>query len=1142
VKLRLAVLGLLLVGMAAGASAALPDTGKGLSTSFQGDLDVLFRDTNDNLKYVDDSGNVVDTGEEPSSVGGVADFDGDGDLDVLFRDTNGNLKYVDDSGNVVDTGANADVVGGVADFDGDGDLDVLFRDTNNNLDYVDDSGNVVDTGEDTFGVGGVADFDGDGDLDVLFRDTNDNVKYVDDSGNVVDTGVDAFSVGGVGDFDGDGDLDVLFRDTNGNLDYVDDSGNVVDTGENTFDVGGVADFDGDGDLDVLFETNINLKYVDDSGNVVDTGEDTFGVGGVADFDGDTNSPPQFSSTSVSPDPPLIGQTADFSYAASDPDGTISSVDLVLKDDGNTIFTGTKSTASGTFSPPDTLTKGDINATFTATDNKGATTTTTLTRTLTDTAPSVQVVEPTDLKNTKEPAFNVSVDSTGDSDPSEQITVELFKDGAKFDTRTITGKGFVSGSASFDSEGSHSFKAVASENAGSNQDSSTFTVDTTPPGIQILEPSGKTNDTQGIPLKFQAKDATTSVDTSTFEYAKDGGTRISTNGNTTINYGTTGQHNVTVFAQDQANNTGQTTKTFTADIKNTLTADTAIANTQIDTFTATFSNATDTLRKNTTDGQLNFFTTELPKGDVTVTVNSPGFTPSNQTLSGVDNSFNQDLNLDLERAGFTFNAFNEQKPTEELDPRTVTITNSTATQQLNKTEVTTEFGNSPAETIPEANSDTVLDQTKTKTGLTVGQLKIEETYDGFRTVNLDVDVNGQSVGKIQDVGTGTTHNLTLDKPKRITSIRIFGTNKGDGDGGTGPDEDITIEIQEIKALPAETGETTLDFNDIQKSGFPTGDVDVKVESPGFQTRTYQAQIDGSTKTTLDTFLLPQNQGIQPSIEVRDGQQNRLENAQATVLRELGSKGTKTVAQAETATDGTAAFFLDPDVTYTLLVKKQQFGTFRGSFNPTSYEFEPLRIRLKTSSNFTESTVWDKVDFRLQPEQGTVNRTGRTEFNFSVSDPENELTQAGIKIFVDGRKVNETTVTGSSTGLSTALSQNITGLNVSQGDNLRVRGFFVKNQELEAVERNYNVLNRLDAGPFSLSKLTNTFNQGSTNITQGIIGLLILAAAGTGLNTRVGRTGGGLVTLGILGALTFLGWFTPITFLVSLLVTVGVVARG
>jgi len=151
---RVLLMGLLTLVMIGGASAALPDTGKGLSTSFQGDLDVLFVDTNFNLKYVDDSGNVVDTGVDAFGVGGVADFDRDGDLDVLFRDTNDNLKYVDDSGNVVDTGVDASGVGGVADFDGDGDLDVTFVDTsktpNENLKYVDDSGNVVDTGVDAY--------------------------------------------------------------------------------------------------------------------------------------------------------------------------------------------------------------------------------------------------------------------------------------------------------------------------------------------------------------------------------------------------------------------------------------------------------------------------------------------------------------------------------------------------------------------------------------------------------------------------------------------------------------------------------------------------------------------------------------------------------------------------------------------------------------------------------------------------------------------------------------------------------------------------------------------------------------------------------------------------------------------------------
>jgi len=435
---RVLLVGLLVLGMVAGVSAALPDTGKGLSTSFQGDLDVLFRDSNGNLKYVDDSGNAVDTGVDAFDVGGVGDFDGDGDLDVLFRDPNNNLKYVDDSGNLVDTGIQTNNVGGVADFDGDGDLDVLFQNKFGNLVYADDSGNRVDTNADTITVGGVGDFDGDGDLDVLFQDRNNNLKYVDDSGNAVDTGVDTSSVGGVGDFDGDGDLDVLFRDTNSNLEYVDDSGNVVDTGQDSTDVGGVADFDGDGDLDVLFrDTNSNLKYVDDSGNVVDTGQDTFNVGGIADFDDDTNAAPQFTFTSVNPEPPKIGETADFSYSASDPDGNISQVNLTLKDDGTQIFTGSKSSSTGTFSPPDTLTEGDITAEFTATDNAGATNTETLTRTLTDTKPVVNISSPAGTVFDYDQSINVNTKIDGDNNANEQLSCVLDIDSNQIDQRTVT---------------------------------------------------------------------------------------------------------------------------------------------------------------------------------------------------------------------------------------------------------------------------------------------------------------------------------------------------------------------------------------------------------------------------------------------------------------------------------------------------------------------------------------------------------------------------------------------------------------------------------------------------------------------------------------------------------------------------------
>jgi len=166
------------------------------------DLDIAYRDANDNVEYVDSNGNSVDTGVDSFGVGGIGDFDGDGDLDIAYRDLNSNVEYVDSNGNNVDTGVDASSVGGMGDFDGDGDLDIAYRDANN-LEYVDSQGKNVDTGVDASSVGGMGDFDGDGDLDIAYRDANDNLEYVDSNGNNVDTGVDAIAVGGMGDFDGD---------------------------------------------------------------------------------------------------------------------------------------------------------------------------------------------------------------------------------------------------------------------------------------------------------------------------------------------------------------------------------------------------------------------------------------------------------------------------------------------------------------------------------------------------------------------------------------------------------------------------------------------------------------------------------------------------------------------------------------------------------------------------------------------------------------------------------------------------------------------------------------------------------------------------------------------------------------------------
>lgn len=235
-----------------------------------GDPDLAFIDGNNNLKYVNKAGSVVDMGVQAKSVDAVVDFDGDGVPDVPYVETgtgNQSLKYVDRFGNIRDTGAKVLEVGGAGDFDGDGTIGLAVRDANGNIKVVEHGGNVYDTGASGDAIGDMADFDADGDPDILFE-VSGSIRKVDAAGNEAIVGGTAGpSVGEVADFDGDGDLDVMYeRDGNGNLAYIDNAGNEkILNVSNPVGMGGVADFDNDGDPDVAYSKS-GLKYVDASNN------------------------------------------------------------------------------------------------------------------------------------------------------------------------------------------------------------------------------------------------------------------------------------------------------------------------------------------------------------------------------------------------------------------------------------------------------------------------------------------------------------------------------------------------------------------------------------------------------------------------------------------------------------------------------------------------------------------------------------------------------------------------------------------------------------------------------------------------------------------------------------------------------------
>jgi len=844
-----------------------------------------------------------------------------------------------------------------------------------------------------------------------------------------------------------------------------------------------------------------------------------------------NRAPEFNSSSVSPDPPLIGETADFSYSASDSDGSIQSVDLVLKDDGSTVFTGSKSSATGTFKPSYSLTQGDITATFTATDNAGATATTTISESLQDTKPEFTIEKPVDnkLQGTTDIQVQVNNFEDNDSKPNEDATVNLKIDGSikktftvedtEDFTRTVTGK-----------EGSQTLTVEMVENDGDTTSKTrTVEIDTTPPNVTIEKPveGSRTNSTTGIPLKFTVSDV--NLDSSSFEYRKDGGALFQTSGNTTVDFGTIGSHNITVFAEDTLGNRGQDTVQFTADTKNLLTATDKVTNVQLDNIEARFSNGTSVLEKSVNDSSLEFFTSNIPKGDVNFTVSITGFREKTRTLQNIDKSFNQDISVSLERAGLSLNVFNEEKPDTELE-RTVIFSNSTSKQQLNKTVFPTDYGDVNTESIQEFNSRTYLNQ-DLNTPVRAAKLIFDTPYfGGGGELEYKVYINGDFEKTVKAFNKDSA-TVKLDEPKRITSLRLEAENRDDGDTY---DESATAQAENFRVKAPDKGRTVIDFNALENSEIPTGqDIEITVEGPeNFVTRSYFTDITENSKTTLDAFLLKENQGILMTVEARGPENEPVNDALVTVQFQKDNKF-KTVAQKKTASDGSAALRLSPNRQYKLDVKKTGLQSFSGTFSPANYQFDPLKIRLGETNNFQKSNTWDSIEFKLLPRTQKLNESPK--LNFSVVDSETGITSFGIKVKnSNGTIIDSSLVSGSSSGGSTTLQPNLSNLN-----NVEIEGFFVKEEEEYKVERDYQVKRSLSPGVASISNIANSFNTVSQG-TRSLLAVLVTGFVAFSLKSRVNKKGGSIVTISTLGLFVLIGWIPAFYWMLSLLAIIGILS--
>jgi len=171
----------------------------------------------------------------------------------------------------------------------------------------------------------------------------------------------------------------------------------------------------------------SLRYV---------GMNTYGYGYYDDVSYSTeseNDAPQFNSTSIDPDPPLIGENVSYSAEVYDGDGSIDYTNLTLEYGGSQVLSDAQRVGSTTpewndIYKPSSLNKW-LNATLETVDDKGAVTSTEINRYLSDEAPNVNLNSPTNstiYSYDETVSFDVS---DSDSKPGEDWNCDIDLDGS-----------------------------------------------------------------------------------------------------------------------------------------------------------------------------------------------------------------------------------------------------------------------------------------------------------------------------------------------------------------------------------------------------------------------------------------------------------------------------------------------------------------------------------------------------------------------------------------------------------------------------------------------------------------------------------------------------------------------------------------
>jgi hypothetical protein len=509
---------------------------------------------------------------------------------------------------------------------------------------------------------------------------------------------------------------------------------------------------------------------------------------------------------------------------------------------------------------------------------------------------------------------------------------------------------------------------------------------------------------------------------------------------------------------------------------------------------------------------------------------------------------------LERSGLNIQVLDEQTNSKLLGPKKVEISNSTDTLEYfyGNQYIGQDFGPEVADNDLSTKtgfgeSDNNDNKKRTaRVSVSLGQssneeIKIKHSFE-YSQFNCNNKLANTHLNKVQaETTTGSFDTIFTNGPNsndnegvKTTTVNLDNSN-GEYTG--------VLKVQGL--IDGDDGCFVRNFNlfevyannlnnlDRDFPNYPTGNVDITVDdnfNDQYRSRTVETSLDSTTKLNLDAYLLERGQGIFTTVEVLENEQDQLKDAEVRIRRNFDGDF-KTVATDRTATDGTAGFFLDPDTQYQASISKTGFQTFQATFSPVNYQADPFKVALGKEGDFLRSNVYDSVKFKIQPRTQSVNKTV-TEFNFTVSDLEAQISDLGINLSNGDTKA----ISGTPSGGTVLLQSNLTESNLSD---LELTAFFVKDGERYNIERTYNLRDPVNPGIASITNVAGKLS-GLGNTTTSLLAVLLSGFVAFSLKSRINKKGGSLVTLSSLGIFVLIGWLPAFYWLLTLLTVIGLLA--